>query len=94
MSVPPDELVPGLSGAPHVYTLTNLHPDEERVTLYSGNFQQPGLIPICSEVVLTWAQPDFLMFKVVKTGVEYGYYEHKVADEPLLENAAHYFGPA
>src|SRR5262245_36332343 len=56
-TLPPNETVPGLSGATQVYTLTNLHPDEGRVTLYTGNFQQPGLIPICSKVTLTYADP-------------------------------------
>ena len=90
---PPTELIPGLSGATKIYTLTNLHPDEERVTLYSGNFQQPGLIPICSEVYFTYADESWLSFKVVATGKEYYYYEHAVAAEPLLVNASHYFGP-
>ena len=93
-TVPPTDVVPGLSGAAQVYTLTNLHPDDERVTLYTGNFQQPGLIPICSEVILTYADQWYLSFKVVATGTEYGYYEHPVAAEPLLTNAARYFGRA
>ena len=91
---PPNEMIPGLSGATKVYTLTNLHPDEDRVTLYSGNFQQPGLIPICSEVSFTYADESYLSFKVAATGKEYYYYEHAVAAEPLLVNVSHYFGPA
>ena len=90
---PPTELL-GLSSAAKVYTLTNLHPDEDRVTLYSGNFQQPGLIPICSEVTFTYADPSYLSFTVAATGREYFYYEHAVAAEPLLVNASRYFGNA
>src|SRR5262249_33791656 len=33
-----------LMGAAGVYTLVNLHPDEERQRLYSVNYQQPGLL--------------------------------------------------
>ena len=90
----PTDLIPGLAGAAKVVTLTNLHPDEERVTLYSGNFQQAGLLPICSEVTLTWADPSYLSFTVNKTGTEYYYYEHPLAAEPLLQNASRYFGRA
>lgn len=92
--IPPTEAIPGLAGAQQVYTLTNLHPDEQRVTLYSGNFQQPGLIPVCSKVTLLRADPTYLSFKLDSTGTEYGYYEHAVAAEPLLVNAARYFGRA
>jgi len=88
---PPTAML-GLSADGKVYTLTNLHPDEDRVTLYSGNFQQPGLIPICSEVTLTYADTSYLSFQVAATGKEYYYYEHAVAAEPLLINAGHYFG--
>ena len=91
-AVPPTDQIPGLAGATKVVTLTNLHPDEARATLYSGNFQQPGLIPVCSEVTLTYADSGQLWFKVNGTGKEYYYYEHPLAAEPLLDNAAHYFG--
>ena len=36
-----------LVGASGVYTLVNLHPDEQRHRLYSVNYQQSGLIPRC-----------------------------------------------
>jgi hypothetical protein len=92
-ALPPlTDQIPGLKGATRVVTLTNLHPDEERVTLYSGNFQQAGLIPICSEVVLDYGDPTYLYFTVVATGKQYGYYDHPVAAEPLLQNATRYFG--
>lgn len=88
----PKSSIPGLAGATRIVTLTNLHPDEERVTLYSGNFQQAGLLPICSEVTINYAYPTYLSFTVQKTGTEYYYYEHPLAAEPLLQNASRYFG--
>jgi len=89
---PPQDAIPGLAGAPKLYTLTNLHPDDDRVTMYSGNFQQPGLIPVCSEVIVTYADESYVGVKVVSTQMEYGYYEHAVAAEPLLVNFARYVG--
>jgi hypothetical protein len=91
---PPVDAIPGLAGAEKVYTLTNLHPDEGRSTLYSGNFQQPGLIPICSPVTFEWADQGEIIFTVDQTRKKYWYYEHPVAAEPLLQNAARYFGRA
>jgi hypothetical protein len=34
------------------YTLVNLHPDENRARLYSVNYLQAGLIPLCSRVTI------------------------------------------
>jgi hypothetical protein len=90
----PTQAIPSLAGATHVYTQTNLHPDEQGAILYSGNFQQAGLIPICSEVTLEYASAEEITFKVNATGKEYGYYPHNVAVETLLQNAGRYFGPS
>lgn len=92
--VPPTELVPGLSGATKVFTLTNLHPDESRSRLYAANFQQDGLIPVCSEVTLLSLDGDELTFAVQKTGKTYEYFNHDAGGAPLAENVALYFGRA
>ncbi|HXZ85961.1 MAG TPA: hypothetical protein VEI82_10780 [Myxococcota bacterium] len=90
-------VIPGLAGAAKIYTLTTLHPDPEDRRLYAANFQQLGLIPICSEVSLLRyrAQPrPFLTFRVESTGTEYEYDDHGAAGEPFAKNLARYFGPA
>jgi hypothetical protein len=90
---PPESGVPGLAGATKVYTLTNLHPDGTK--MYSANFQQPGLIPVCTEVTLLRVYDDWMTFKVNATGTEYAYVEHPAsAPEPFGENLARYFGSA
>ena len=75
-----------------VYTLTNLHPDEARSKLYSINFQQAGLIPLCTEVEIVKANRKQIKFKVKETGKEYKYDHHRNAGEDLDANAAKYFG--
>ena len=60
--------IPSLGGSTHAYTLTNLHPDDDNRVLYTANFQQPGFIPICSEVTLLRVDEDWLTFEVNATG--------------------------
>ncbi len=90
----PGQVLPSLGRATHVYTLTNLHPDEERQVLYTANFQQPGLIPICSEVTLLRRGEDWLTFQVNATGKRYEYDSHEASAEPFIQNVERYFGPA
>ena len=90
----PGQVIPSLAGATHVYTLTNLHPDDDRMILYTGNFQQPGLIPICSEIVFLRSSDDWMTFKVLATGKEYEYASHQVSAEPFVQNLERYFGAA
>ena len=82
-----------LINAPVVYTLVNLHPDEQRRFLYAVNYQQPGLIPVCSEVKLLGLKRNRLRFQVVKTGNEYTYINHKAAGEPFDAHLLRFFGP-
>ena len=86
------EDIESLIGQPGVYTLTNLHPDENRAKLFSVNFQQPGLIPLCTEVEILKVKNKRIDFKVKQTGKEYKYVNHKTAGEDLKTNAARYFG--
>lgn len=83
-----------LISAPAVYTLVNLHPDDERSRLYAVNYQQPGLIPVCSEVKIEGFKRNQMRFKVVKTGRAYTYINHKAAaGEPFNAHLLHFFGP-
>ena len=86
------QVIPSLASAAHVYTLTDLHPDEERMILYTANFQQPGLIPICSEITFVERGDDWMKFKVKATGKEYEYASHEASAEPFVENLERYFG--
>src|SRR5262245_19643139 len=90
---PPESGITGLAGAAKIYTLTNLHPGGRK--LYSANFQQPGLIPVCSEVTLLRVSDEWMTFKVNATGTEYVYAEHPASKpEPFPDNLARYFGGA
>lgn len=75
------------------YTLVNLHPDNERSRLYAVNFQQRGLIPVCSEVEFLGLGAKSFKFRVVSTNRDYEYVNHKAAAEPFPDHVARFFGP-
>ena len=93
-SAPPPHAVDALIGSPGVVTLTNLHPDEPRSRLHAANFQQAGLIPVCSEVALLERNKERLVFSVNASGKRYEYYHHKAAGEPFPDHLTRYFGTA
>lgn len=89
----PPHAFDALIGSPGVVTLTNLHPDERRARLFAVNYQQEGLIPLCSEVALLDRDGERLVFSVAATGKQYEYYHHeKAAAEPFPDHLARYFG--
>jgi hypothetical protein len=75
-----------------VYTLVNLHPDEPRQRLYSVNYQQPGLIPLCTKVKLESIDKRKLTFRVVGKDREYDYLFHNSLREPIPKHLDRYFG--
>jgi hypothetical protein len=77
-----------LLNASKVYTQTNLHPDEERMRLYSINYQQSGFIPRCTEVSLFDISSKKLMMKINNKKYEYLY--HK-ASGSFEDNIKKYF---
>lgn len=79
-----------LVGAAGVYTLVNLHPDEANARLYTVNYQQAGLIPVCSEVTITAAGRKAIRFKVEDTGREYQYLLHRAV--PFEGHLSEVFG--
>jgi hypothetical protein len=82
-----------LVNASGVYTLTNLHPDNENNRLYSVNYQLPFLIPVCTEVKITKIKKKRMNFTVVESGREYDYNWHKKATPGGLKgNIVKYFG--
>ena len=78
----------------HGYTLVNLHPDNQRSRLYAVNFQQLGLIPVCSEVEYLGLGRKSFKFRVVTTNREYQYLNHKAAAEPFPDHLKRFFGPS
>ncbi len=82
-----------LVGASRVYTLTNLHPDEERSKLTAVNYQQAGLIPVCTAVEVVSVKRRVMVFRVVESGREYEYFDHKASAEPFQDHLARFFGP-
>jgi hypothetical protein len=93
-SPPPPHAFDALIGQTGVVTLTNLHPDEPRSRLFSINYQQAGLIPVCSAVTLLERNQKRLAFRVESTGKRYEYYYHKVIYEPFGDHLTRYFGTA
>ena len=93
-STPPAHPFDELLQRPGVMTLTDLHPDEVAKRLYAVNYQQMGLIPVCSPVVLLELTTKRLRFRVEATGQTYEYLDHEAASEPFQDHLAHYFGDA
>ena len=94
-AAPPPHAFDALVGGAEVVTLTNLHPDEARARLFAVNYQQDGLIPVCSRVTLTERTSERLTFRVEATGKVYEYYHHeKAAAEPFPDHLARTFGSA
>ncbi|RMG95027.1 MAG: hypothetical protein D6705_14735 [Deltaproteobacteria bacterium] len=73
-------------------TTKNLHPDEARARLYAANFQQDGLIPVCTKVRVEKVTRKAMVFTVLETGRTYTYYTHKSLREPFFDHLTRYFG--
>jgi hypothetical protein len=93
-SPPPPHPFDDLIGRADVVTLTNLHPDEARSRLFATNYQQAGLIPVCSGVELLERDAKRLRFRQRETGKVYDYFFHEAAGEPFPEHLARVFGSA
>jgi hypothetical protein len=63
-----------------VQTIANLHPDMQRRVLFTLNYQQDGLIPICSDVTVIKSGKKKLTF-------EYQGQEFEIAYEGFTEKA-------
>lgn len=84
---------PSMVNASGIYTLTNLHPDLENRRLYSTNYQQTYLMPVCTEVEITKLSKKKMIFRVKDTGIEYEYLWHKKATPGGLNaNIEKHFG--
>jgi hypothetical protein len=83
-------LISGLAGAQQVVTLTNLHPHGSKLS--AVNYQQDGLIPVCSAVTILSLSNEKLVFRDEYSWQEYAYFYHKAAVEPFGRHLARYFG--
>ena len=81
-----------LVGASGVYTLVNLHPDEQRHRLYSVNYQQSGLIPLCSKVTIESLDTRRMTFRLGDGGPEYEYIFHNSLRDPIATHLDKVFG--
>jgi len=81
-----------LIGQSPVYTLVNLHPDEPRQRLYSVNYQQQGLIPLCTKVKLESLDKRKLTFRVLGKDREYEYVFHNSLRDPIAKHLDKVFG--
>jgi hypothetical protein len=81
-----------LVGASGVYTLVNLHPDEQRHRLYSVNYQQSGLIPLCSKVTIESVDKRKMTFRLIDGGHEYEYLFHNSLRDPIDKHLDKVFG--
>lgn len=70
---------------------TNLHPDTAKKLLYSINYQQTGLIPICTPIQVVALDTKHMQF--VANGVEYRYaFRNEFMTEGVQTHLARYFG--
>lgn len=81
-----------LVGAPEVYTQVNLHPDENRRRLYSVNYQQPGLLPLCTRVRIESVTAKDMAFTLAEGGRTYAYIFHNSLRDPVAKHLDRYFG--
>jgi hypothetical protein len=81
-----------LVGEADVFTLVNLHPDEGRRRLYSLNYLQNALIPLCTKVKILSYSSQQMTFRLVDSGREYAYLLHTATREPFDKNLDRFFG--
>lgn len=94
---PPPAIDPNAShplrASSEVYTLVNLHPDEDDRELSSVNYlDDDGLIPLCTPIRVTFLNTEGLDFTVLSSGRSYHYEFHKTMKESPSEHVAKFFG--
>lgn len=78
-----------------VQTLSNLHPDMAKRLLYSTNYQQAGLIPVCTDVTVTKINKSEMVFDYQGVTYTFAYDKHtKGAGVSFQDVVKTYFGPA
>lgn len=77
---------------PGVCTLVNLHPDEQHRRLYSVNYQQAGLMPLCTPVMIQSVTTKHMTFEVIALKRIYEYIFHNSLQEPIDKHLDKFFG--
>jgi hypothetical protein len=76
-------------------TLSNLHPDMAKRLLYATNYQQAGLIPVCTDVTVTKINKGEMVFDYQGVAYTFEYDKHqKGAGVSFQDVVKAYFGPA
>lgn len=76
-------------------TLSNLHPDMAKRLLYTTNYQQPGLLPVCSDVTVKKISGKAMDFEYQGVTYSVQYEKHtKNAGVSFQDALSHYFGAA
>lgn len=81
-----------LIGAPGVVTLVNLHPDEKNRRLYSVNYQQDGLLALCTKVRITAVTHKAMTFELADGGRKYEYNFHDTLRQEIPKHLDQFFG--
>ena len=81
-----------LIGDPGVVTLVNLHPDDKNRRLYSVNYQQDGLIPLCTKVRITAVTHRAMTFELEDGGRKYEYNFHDTLRQEIPKHLDQFFG--
>ena len=80
-----------LRASSEVYTLVNLHPDDEELS--SVNYLDGDeLLPLCTPIRVTFLNTEGLIFTALNTGKEYEYEFHDTLKESPAEHVAKFFG--
>ena len=81
-----------LIGDQGVVTLVNLHPDENNRRLYSVNYQQDGLIALCTKVRITAVTHRAMTFELADGGRKYEYIFHDTLRQEIPKHLDQFFG--
>ncbi|MEZ4451146.1 MAG: hypothetical protein R3B09_16830 [Nannocystaceae bacterium] len=80
-----------LRASPEVYTLVNLHPDDD-LELSSVNYQEGSLLPLCTPIRVTFLSTDYLQFTALTTGRSYKYEFYDDMKASPGDHVTRYFG--
>ncbi|MEZ4385892.1 MAG: hypothetical protein R3A79_31525 [Nannocystaceae bacterium] len=81
-----------LRASAEVYTLVNLHPDDDRELSSVNYLDDEELLPLCTPIRVTFLNTEILRFTVLSSGKEYTFEFHDTMKESPGENVAKFFG--
>jgi hypothetical protein len=81
-----------LRASAEVYTLVNLHPDDDGELSSVNYLDDDELLPLCTPIRVTFLNTETLNFTVLATGKDYTFEFHDTMKETPGENVAKFFG--